>query len=322
MSVKLSIIVPAYNAENYLTPCIESIISSTYQDFEVLLINDGSTDGTGALCDQLAEKYAKIRVFHTENNGLSRARNLGIDNAVGKYIGFVDSDDLIAPQMYEVLVSKMQDDIQMVCCRFHKCKREEVIPLEYAGEYNVCGSMEISEEILCNWYSSYVWNKLFRRDMLNANNIRFKPGYLMEDQYFTADCLRVFQKAVFIEDALYYYIDTPGSITNNFRNRKHVEYKYVHIPRGWAYTADAVLECKKMNALARAKAAMTYQSVLRKLEPENAKFAAEAIAYVRKNNYLLFRYSWGVPYFISGCILCISYALWKRIFRQPAKDDE
>lgn len=314
--MELSIIVPAYNAENYLQPCMESIMASTFQDFEVLLVDDGSTDGTGTLCDQLAEKYLKIRVFHTENQGLSMARNLGIEQAKGKYIGFVDSDDLITPSMYQALVSAMTDDIQLVCCRFHKCLREEVISLEQTGISGIKTEAEIVEDILCNYYGAYVWSKLFRRDILEEYCIRFKPGYLMEDQYFMADYLTVCHKAIFYEDAYYYYIDTPGSITNNFRNRPRVEYKYTHIPRGWVYTAEAVSKYPDMNALARARAAMTYQSVLKKITPENDEFTAEAIAYLQKNNHLLLHHRWGIPYFISGCILCTSYRLWKFIFRR------
>lgn len=316
MSVELSIIVPAYNAENYLEPCIDSIMASTWQDFEVLLVDDGSTDGTGALCDRLAEKYPKIRVFHVKNAGVAMARNLGMDHAEGKYIGFVDSDDLIVPEMFETMVSKMDDDVQLVCCRFHKCLREDIIPLKNTGTSRIRTGAEIAEQILCNYYGAYVWSKLFRREVLNQNSIRFKPGHLMEDQYFTADYLRVCHKAVFFEDALYYYIDTPGSIMNNFRNRRQVEYQYVHIPRSWVYTAESIAAYPRMNALARARAAMTYQSVLKKLTPENDEFTQETLAYLRKNNHLLLRHRWGLPYFVSGCILCLNYRLWKAIFRR------
>lgn len=316
MSVDLSIIVPAYNAEAYLEPCMESIMASTYQNFEVLLVNDGSGDGTGALCDRLAERYPKIRVFHTENQGVSMARNLGIDHARGTYIGFVDADDLVAPDMFGTLLSEMTDGAELACCRFRKCKREEISALERTGDIQIRTGGEIAEQILSNYFSAYVWSKVFRRDVLEEHRIRFKQGYLMEDQYFIADYLRVCRKAVFYEDAFYYYIDTPGSITNNFRRRRQVEYRYVHIPRGWVYTADAISGYPKMNTLARARAAMTYQSVLRKLTPEDDAFTAEAIAYIRKNNHLLLRHRWGVPYFISGCILCLNYRLWKAVFRR------
>lgn len=316
MSVTLSIVVPAYNVEKFVQPCIESIMASTFRDFEVLLVDDGSTDSTGALCDELAAKYPEIRVFHTENRGLSMARNLGMDRATGTYIGFVDSDDLIAPGMYEALLSHMEPDVQMACCRFCRCLREDVVPLKYTGKYQICGNQGAMEQIWANYYGEYASPKVFRRDFLDKNPIRFKPGYLMEDTYFMADVLALCQKAVFLEDRLYYYIDTPGSITNSFRNRPRVGQAYVHIPRSWVYTAKTTGKYPRVHRLIRARAAMTYQSVLRKLEPEDPEFTKEAIAYVRRNNGVLLRYRWGVPYFISGCVLSISYPLWKRIFRR------
>ena len=118
MAVSLSIIIPAYNVVSYLEDCIESIMTGTYQDFEILLIDDGSVDGTGSLCDRFAEKYSVIQVFHTTNSGLSNARNLGIDHASGQYIGFVDADDVVAPNMFEALVHYMGPDVDMTACRF------------------------------------------------------------------------------------------------------------------------------------------------------------------------------------------------------------
>lgn len=321
MDVTLSIIVPAYNAVNYLETCIDSIMASTYQDFEILLVDDGSTDGTGLLCDRLAERYNKIKVFHTENRGLSMARNLGIDHASGKYIGFVDSDDLITPNMYSAMVSQLNEDIQLVCCRFKKCKREEIAPLEMSGEYSVQVGQGVPNQIVCNYYGAYVWSKLFCKELLDSNDIRFKSGHIMEDLYFIADYLTVCKKAIFLEDAMYYYIDTPGSILSRFRSRKYVEYKYVHIPRSWAYFADAVTQYKQIHAETTMRAAMSYQSVLKKLEPEDIVFTNEAITFVRKNNHLLLRHRWGFPYFISGVILSVSYRLWAFIFRKNKREE-
>ena len=102
----ISIIVPVYRVEPYLRQCIESILGQTYRDIEVLLIDDGSPDHSREICDEYAEKDGRVRVFHTENRGLSAARNLGLQEAKGEYIGFVDSDDWIEPEMYEVLLGR------------------------------------------------------------------------------------------------------------------------------------------------------------------------------------------------------------------------
>ena len=105
----LSVIVPVYNIKReYLERCIASICNQTYKNLEILLVDDGSTDGSGAVCDEFAKKDERIRVFHKENGGSSSARNLGIENATGEYLGFIDSDDFIEPDMYELLAEAIQ----------------------------------------------------------------------------------------------------------------------------------------------------------------------------------------------------------------------
>ena len=109
MEPLISVIVPVYNTKDYLVRCVDSICAQTYRNLELLLVDDGSTDGTGRLCEELAEKDSRIRVFHQENGGSSSARNLGIRNAAGGYLGFVDSDDYIEPDMYEKLLRVMTE---------------------------------------------------------------------------------------------------------------------------------------------------------------------------------------------------------------------
>lgn len=319
MDVTLSIIVPAYNAVNYLEACIDSIMASTYQDFEILLVDDGSTDGTSVLCDQLAERYNKITVFHTENRGLSMARNLGIEQAKGKYIGFVDSDDLIASDMYGAMVEQMANDIQLVCCRFHRCERNSIARLPRTGECHVRTGEEIAEQILCRWFGVNVISKLFRKEILDLNGIRFMPNTLMEDQYFTADYFRVCSKAVFMEDAFYYYVNTPGSIMNRFRTARRIEYRYIALPRAHAYTAEVLHELGyDLEEWERAAAAMFYQTVLRKLENPTEDYVNEAVSYVRQNRKCLRKRNFAVKYYISAWILSLSWPLWRKIFRRGA----
>ena len=125
MMPTLSIIVPAYNAELYLVDCINSILNSEFKDYEIIIVDDGSADRTGSLCDKFAEEQSNISVFHTRNRGLSQARNLGIDNAKGKFIGFVEADDIVAPDMFGTMVNSMAEDIQLSICDFHRSKRED-----------------------------------------------------------------------------------------------------------------------------------------------------------------------------------------------------
>ena len=110
MSVKVSVVIPVYNPGKYFVPCLESVISQTiFDDMEIILIDDGSKDGSSDVCDDYAKKYPNISVFHQENSGVSVARNNGIEKAVGEFVGFVDADDFIEPQMYEKLYSTAKD---------------------------------------------------------------------------------------------------------------------------------------------------------------------------------------------------------------------
>jgi glycosyltransferase involved in cell wall biosynthesis len=125
---KLSIIVPIYNKEKYLVECIESVLTQTYSDFELILVNDGSTDSSGEICDRYAVRDSRVKVCHKTNGGVSSARNAGVDVSSGEYLGFVDADDMLVSRMYEVLVANLEQydaDIS-ICgvngsCRHMKC---------------------------------------------------------------------------------------------------------------------------------------------------------------------------------------------------------
>lgn len=316
MCAEVSIIVPAYNVEPYLEACIKSIVSGTYRNLEVLLVDDGSTDGTAALCDALAEKYPNVHVFHTPNQGLALARNHGMNHATGTYIGFVDSDDVIVPQMFELLVAKMESTIDMACCRYHYCKREDIKPLPCSGHsFNGSGE-EIWNQILFNGYNVNVWSKLFRRDLIDAHNIRFKPGYLMEDAYFVADYLQVCRNAVFLNDQLYYYCATPNSIMDRLESGGSISEQYIAYPHGYIYMSEIAAQYKNTSSFLKAMAAMAYQRIMRRIVPLNNVLVKEAQDYLRENNHHLLRYSWGIKLFFSGLILIVSYPLWAALFRR------
>ena len=126
----ISIIVPVYNVEPYLRKCLDSILDQTYRDLEILIIDDGSTDGSGAICDEYAGKDDRIKVFHTENNGLSAARNLGLSKAQGKFVGFVDSDDWIEPDMFGVMHTRLNKSGADMCVSgFWHEMRDSSIPI-------------------------------------------------------------------------------------------------------------------------------------------------------------------------------------------------
>lgn len=318
MSVFLSIVIPAYNTINYIEPCVNSIISGSYQDFEILLIDDGSSDGTGELCDRLAGMYSKIQVFHTESRCLSRARNLGIDHARGEYIGFVDSDDIVSPAMFAVLITHMKKEVQLVSCNFLRCTRDQIGLLPQKSTATFCsGTDRIAQKILRGGYGPNVWNKLFRRDLLEQHNIRFQPDCQVgEDQLFIVQYMKYCHKAVFFDSTLYYYITDSGSVMNTFREERAVNSCYVALPQVWNYTAEVMEDISQdLSTYCRSRAAMFYQTVLRKLRNPSQEYIDEAIDYLRKNRFALCKYQWGWKYYLSSIILCLNYRLWAFIFR-------
>lgn len=319
MAVSLSIIIPAYNVVSYLEDCIESIMAGTYHDFEILLIDDGSVDGTGSLCDRLAEKYSIIQVFHTTNSGLANARNLGIDHASGQYVGFVDADDVIAPNMFEALVYCMGPDIDMTACRFRRCRREELDATEIPITHQtITNQTDTAQKVMTGGYGQYVWNKLYKAEVIEKNEIRFrKDCRAMEDMYFIMDYLIHCRKAVFLDEQLYYYITTDGSITSTFRDNRMVGSVYLDLPRSWRFCTEVMESFShELGNQARARTVMFYQTVLRKLEKPDTQFIDETIAYVKKNKSALLHYKWGYKYYLSGLVLSISYPLWSKIFRR------
>ena len=209
----ISIIVPVYKVEPYLRQCVDSILNQTYRDIEVLLIDDGSPDRCGEICDEYARKDQRIRVFHTENKGLSTARNLGLKEAKGEYIGFVDSDDWIEPDMYEVLLRKMQEtEADIGVCGLwyeHKNRREvakDVVDRVFADEESI-------KALVFNHIKNYVWNKLYRRD--TWNDIAFPEGHVFEDVATTYKTILNVETVMSCSRPLYHYRQREDSIGSN-----------------------------------------------------------------------------------------------------------
>lgn len=213
----ISVIVPVYNVEEFLPRCIESLLSQTYQPIEIILVDDGSTDGSGSICDEYAVNHSCIHVIHTENHGLSAARNRGLQEAGGIYIGFVDSDDWIEPEMYAVLLQVMVDSAADISCIRPKMCRDD-----NPGAPRKSGLIdEITEKVLFNAIIEdeniygYVWNKLFKRALIQEKNLQFNEKLLFcEDLEFTTKYLTVCTKGVYCDSKLYHYRQHSTSITN------------------------------------------------------------------------------------------------------------
>ncbi len=208
----LSIIVPVYKVEPYIRQCVDSIIAQTYRDLEILLIDDGSPDRCGEICDEYAEKDNRVRVFHTENRGLSAARNLGICEASGEYIAFVDSDDWIEPDMYETLLENLEATKAEICCCGsvieYKDGSRNALPAA-----SVFSSNEAVRAVVIGRLSSSAWDKIFSKDLFS--HIRFPEGHVFEDIRTLYRLYLESKRITVVPRAFYHYRQRSGSIMQN-----------------------------------------------------------------------------------------------------------
>lgn len=215
----ISVIVPVYNMENYLKRCVDSILAQEYGQLEIILVDDGSTDRSPAMCDAYAAQEERIRVIHKENGGLSDARNAGLAVAKGNYIGFVDSDDWIEPGMYKNMYeAAIEHQAEVVVCRY-----AEVYPDRVAdgscNERVVLTREEVLDIFICEHpqYKIYnsVWSKLFKREIIG--DTIFPKGRNSEDIVFTTKAFCKLERCVYIDTAYYNYVkEREGSIMNVF----------------------------------------------------------------------------------------------------------
>ena len=227
----VSVIITVYNLERYLQMCVESILDSTYQDFQLILVDDGSTDGSAAICDRYAAADERILVFHKENGGAYEARNTGLDNAAGDYIMFVDGDDVIHPNMIKILADAIQEgdyDFSMVKGLpvpengyVEKLKDKE---LGLAASRKTLTQSDMVKGLFgpsgFDFQYIVVWNKLFKRDLVK--DLHFVNTGSEDAEWTTRMCMRMNQ-AMMVEENLYYWIQHQASITHKGMNPIQVD---------------------------------------------------------------------------------------------------
>ena len=212
----ISIVVPVYNVKQFLTKCLNSIISQTYSNLEIIVVDDGSTDGSATICDDYAKKDKRTSVIHKENGGLASARNAGIDVAKGTYIGFVDSDDYIEPYMYE----KLLQAILKYSCNIAVCGINYVFD---DGEVIAKANTEPEQFFEFPWaieemntfrlFDMGAWSKLYKRELFA--DIRFPVGKLSEDFFIMYRLFDLAQGVAYVPDACYNYFQRANSITKS-----------------------------------------------------------------------------------------------------------
>lgn len=230
MNPLISIIVPTYNVEKYIRTCIESILAQTYRNVEIIIVNDGSTDQSLAVISDLICSHHNVKVINQKNQGLSVARNTGIDVATGKYITFVDADDKIMPDfvssLYQIAEKTGADIVRGSFRDFNGN-----IPKNWVPDFNVptnCGTI-VLDQFLSSNISFVVWSSIYRLDFINNNHIRFTPGILLEDGDFTTRAYMLAKLVATSSESNYAYRIRQGSIltTNNAKKMSLSEEKVI-----------------------------------------------------------------------------------------------
>ena len=217
MSIDISIIVPVYKVEKQLNTCIESILNQNFINYELILVDDGSPDKCGEICDEYEKKDKRIKVIHKKNGGLSDARNAGLNIAKGKYIGFVDSDDIIHSEMYERMYNCITKyNVDIVQCKFRKFKSiEDINKFSNIKDANIeyyTSKEAIIDMIDNNKINVNTWNKLYKRELFE--NERFPKGKIHEDEFLTYKLIYKSNKIAYINEELYYYYQNDNGIMN------------------------------------------------------------------------------------------------------------
>lgn len=222
MNNLVSIIIPVYNVEKYLPQCIESVLNQTYKNLEIILVDDGSHDNCGKICDDYAESDRRIKVIHKQNGGVASARNAGKSAAHGEWIYFIDSDDWIESNAVEKMMNYASDDIDAVFCDYFNIgeKNYTEIKLKYDTDSPLTVNIDHDDySSLITYLNSkpVVWNGIFRKNKVDTINFCQNVGYA-DDLLFKFECFTKINKYVYLPALLYYYRITPNSYTHSYKD--------------------------------------------------------------------------------------------------------
>ncbi|MBL7966763.1 MAG: glycosyltransferase [Prolixibacteraceae bacterium] len=221
----ISIVVPIFKVEMYLKRCIESILNQTYANLELILVDDGSPDNCGQICDFYAERDNRIKVIHKPNGGLSDARNAGINIANGDFIGFVDSDDFVHPDMFQSLYNLIEKHgADVAQCSFQRVVDDELKDPGSDNQIKVLTNVDALDMMYTSFRVDYVvaWNKLYRKQLFDE--IRYPKSKIHEDEFTTYKLLFLAEKVVVTNKKYYYYFQSPNSIIRSTFSEKKLHY--------------------------------------------------------------------------------------------------
>ena len=284
MEEKISIIIPVYKVQEYLEKCIKSILCQTYRNLEIILVDDGSPDECGNICDRYAAKDKRIHVIHKQNEGVARARNDGLDYASGDYISFIDSDDWIAKNAYEVLLDglkKYDADCSVGACMTVIDRDGKLTPKKKKKSPVVCETSEKAmERVLLR--GSAVWNRLFKKKIFEQ--IRFPLDRINDDEVVALHAYAECRKIVFLDQDTYYYRIRQNSITTSAFSLRAVDYYYNSMDN-LAFVREKKPELAECAEFKYVKAMLYCYMNLRKLKgnPEAEKIRRDIYEDIRRN---------------------------------------
>lgn len=280
---KISIIVPVFNVQAYIHRCIDSILKQTFSDFELILVDDGSSDFSGMICDEYANNDSRICVIHKINGGLSDARNVGIDHARGQYLAFVDGDDYIADDMYEILINALErTNADLAICGIYDVYGEKK-PHEKPVIHKVLNRESATKFILeGNIISVHAVNKLYKRKIFNK--LRYPVGKYHEDSYVILDILKQCQSVVVDSVQKYFYVHREGSINTETFSPKQFDFI-----NAWTLNEEKLINSsRQLRHAAHQRVCFAHFLVLDKMIQGHATKqyegqAKEIVSYLRKN---------------------------------------
>lgn len=319
---KISIIIPVYNVENYLERCIKSVINQSLDDLEIILVNDGSTDSSGEMCDNFANEDERIKVIHKKNGGLSSARNEGLKYATSDLVGFIDSDDWISSDMYEYLWNLQQkNDADIVSCNYMlafdyptKIKNAKIKEYVFTRNEALKKYLELGAFSRINDYSA--WKKLYKKNLFS--DVEFPDGMLFEDMPTNFRLIQKCSKYVYSTKICYFYFQNSISITRNQYSKRHNDL----IKSSEMIGLYAKKEDNDIQKLAKILRIKSYFSLLTKVVRFGVKDDVDDV-YISENLLIPFRseykafmnskFSWKMK--ILGTLYNFAWKFTKKIFQ-------
>lgn len=339
---KISVIVPVYNCEAYITQCIESVLRQTFRDFELILVDDGSKDKSPEICERYALRDSRIKVIHKPNGGgAGEARNVGLDSASSPFISFIDSDDWIKADMLEKLwAAQQRDDSDLVICGYRNIVSSVNEVYNFNTQYeaaSICGNHEVKDFFIKYFPEGmvgYPWNKLYRLEIIRAHHLRFPKMRRLEDGIFNTEFFSYAEKITVLSDVLYNYRASQQveqrKLPKDFYSLMETFVKhYYHKLRQWGYQIEAVQKPivyyflnDFVGCLENIFFSSEYQSGKERMEAVKALRHARLVDYMLKQERTVGRYARIVlalfekkHYMLMGLVIKVKILLKVRLYK-------